>query len=330
MTLSPTTKRESGDPSLPREAYTLLAQANLLRMRGRWEEAVDKCMAALRLAPENASAQSLLGDIYENQGRLDDAVQWYRMALDVNPDSPADRLKLGRLLEAKQRALVAASFAGDYPPPAPAAPAPASQNSDRLLRWGAWLLALLTVLTVVLAGLAMSGGHRPNEPQVKAPPVILPMQDVNPPAQAATLPAADPSEQALLQALQQDAPLSAQNITPLSVQMDPRLGGATVTLLCPLPPAGVTARAALLHDALLALQAAGGVPTGRVASWTVRCLLPAAAPDAAPSLALVADTTPAALAALGPAPAAPSSAPLLTAFHNLWWSPSVPPDPAGG
>ena len=72
-------------------------------MRGRWDEAVDNCMAALRLAPQNASAQSLLGDIYENQGRLDDAIQWYRMALDVSPDSPADQLKLDRLLNAKQR-----------------------------------------------------------------------------------------------------------------------------------------------------------------------------------------------------------------------------------
>jgi Flp pilus assembly protein TadD len=86
---------EQSEAPLPREAYTLLAQANLLRMRGCWEEAVEKCMAALRLAPESASAQSLLGDIYENQGRRDDAIQWYRMALDISPDSPADRLKLG-------------------------------------------------------------------------------------------------------------------------------------------------------------------------------------------------------------------------------------------
>ena len=130
--MSPMTSREPGgavpDPTLPREAYTLLAQANLLRMRGRWDEAVDKCMAALRLAPQNASAQSLLGDIYENQGRLDDAIQWYRMALDVNPDSPADSLKLDRLLEAKQRVLTAAHPHSDFTPLAPiidAAPPPA-------------------------------------------------------------------------------------------------------------------------------------------------------------------------------------------------------------
>ena len=83
---------------LSREVYSLLAQANLLRMRGCWEEAVESCMAALRLTPDSHSAQSLLGDIYENQGRLDDAIQWYRMALDLNPTSTADRMKLERLL----------------------------------------------------------------------------------------------------------------------------------------------------------------------------------------------------------------------------------------
>src|SRR5579875_2831472 len=93
------------DREMSRDAYALLAQANLLRMRGCWPEAIEKCMAALKLAPEHPSAQSLLGDIYENQGSLDDAIQWYRMALDVQPDSPADKVKLERLLERKTRAI---------------------------------------------------------------------------------------------------------------------------------------------------------------------------------------------------------------------------------
>ena len=80
------------------EVYALLAQANLLRIRGAWQEAVDKCMAAMRIIPGNCAAQSLLGDIYENQGKFDDAIQWYRMALDTNPNSPADKAKLNRLI----------------------------------------------------------------------------------------------------------------------------------------------------------------------------------------------------------------------------------------
>src|SRR5476651_2171431 len=93
-TLSTTSTTEE----MTTEVYALLAQANLLRIRGAWQEAVDKCMAAMRIIPGNCAAQSLLGDIYENQGKFDDAIQWYRMALDSNPSSIADKAKLNRLI----------------------------------------------------------------------------------------------------------------------------------------------------------------------------------------------------------------------------------------
>jgi hypothetical protein len=77
----------------------LLARANLLRMRGQWAEAVERCTEALRLDPKSAAAHSLLGDIYENQGRLDKASHWYQLALEQNPDSIADQAKLARVRE---------------------------------------------------------------------------------------------------------------------------------------------------------------------------------------------------------------------------------------
>ena len=331
MTPPLTTKPDAGgltpEPALPRETYTLLAQANLLRMRARWDEAVEHCMAALRLSPENASAHSLLGDIYENQGRLDDAIQWYRMALDVNPDSPADRLKLDRLLEAKQRVLTTAHPHSDFTPLAPITlqpqAAPGLRSPERLLRWGAWLMALLTVLVVVLAGLAMAGGHRASETQVKAPAVTLPTSDI--PALAAPTGAADPSEAALLQTLQQDPQLTAQNITPVSVQTDPRQSTVTLTLVCPSVPAGASARENLLRDSLLALRTADHAQASHVPAWTVRCYLPGATPEAGLSLAFVADTTPTALTAVGPDAPSLSAAQLLPAFQNPWWSSGIPP-----
>jgi hypothetical protein len=82
-------------------------QANLLRMRGRWDEAARQCAEALQREPANASAHSLLGDIYENRGRLEDAIHWYQLALDLNPASVADQAKLARareVLEARQKA----------------------------------------------------------------------------------------------------------------------------------------------------------------------------------------------------------------------------------
>jgi Tetratricopeptide repeat len=84
-----------------------LMQANLLRMRGRWDEAARQCAEALQREPANASAHSLLGDIYENRGRLEDAIHWYQLALDLNPASVADQAKLARareVLEARRKA----------------------------------------------------------------------------------------------------------------------------------------------------------------------------------------------------------------------------------
>jgi Tetratricopeptide repeat len=92
-------------------------QANLLRMRGRWEEAVQRCAEALQQQPSNASAHSLLGDIYENRGRLEEAIQWYQLALDLDPASAADQAKLARARErlaARGRSTASGEFARRY------------------------------------------------------------------------------------------------------------------------------------------------------------------------------------------------------------------------
>src|SRR5438874_11947086 len=104
---SPAARTPSGPaPAGAPGAYTLLARANLLRMRARWEEAAALCAEALRLEPDNASAHSLLGDIHENRGNLEEAIHWYDLALALNPQSEADAAKRARvqeLLEARRR-----------------------------------------------------------------------------------------------------------------------------------------------------------------------------------------------------------------------------------
>jgi len=93
-------------PSAAAPTNTLLARANLLRMRARWEEAAALCAEVLRLEPGNASAHSLLGDIHENQGHLEEAIHWYDLALGLNRRSEADSAKRARvqeLLEARRR-----------------------------------------------------------------------------------------------------------------------------------------------------------------------------------------------------------------------------------
>lgn len=98
----------------------ILARANLLRMRARWAEAGDLCVEVLRLDPTNATAHSLLGDIYQDQGRAEEARHWYQLALEINPTSEADRAKLARAEEAlearQQRAEWAAIIEGRSQP----------------------------------------------------------------------------------------------------------------------------------------------------------------------------------------------------------------------
>ncbi len=74
--------------------YDELAQSNLLRIRGQYREAADLCLRILHRFPNNATAHTLLGDIYAEMGDLPQAEQWYEMALDLKPNSESDRQKL--------------------------------------------------------------------------------------------------------------------------------------------------------------------------------------------------------------------------------------------
>lgn len=87
----------------------LLSRANLLKVRGQWEEAVTVCAEAIRRSPDSASAHALLGDIYLAQGKNGDALHWYRMALDRNPLQTGLLEKHNHLL-AEQKAVATGGF----------------------------------------------------------------------------------------------------------------------------------------------------------------------------------------------------------------------------
>ena len=89
---SPTTGR-AGD------LYLLLLTANVLRLRHHWALAEAKCSEALKLDPDSASACSVMGDVLRDQGREEDAIEWYKMAVDRDPASEADRKKLEALID---------------------------------------------------------------------------------------------------------------------------------------------------------------------------------------------------------------------------------------
>ncbi|MBX3120060.1 MAG: tetratricopeptide repeat protein [Fimbriimonadaceae bacterium] len=67
--------------------YPELARANLLRMRGEYKQAEDICLSILRRFPNNATANGLLGDMKAEQGDLEQAAEWYELALDLVDDT---------------------------------------------------------------------------------------------------------------------------------------------------------------------------------------------------------------------------------------------------
>ena len=82
--------------------HALLAQANLHRMRREWDQSIDCCVSVLRAQPANQTAHVLLGDIYRDQRRFTDAVQWYGMAVELRPN-PTDQAKLEFVTQERDR-----------------------------------------------------------------------------------------------------------------------------------------------------------------------------------------------------------------------------------
>lgn len=90
----------SDTSSLPSvEVGALLTSANIHRIRHEWDEAVEDAAQAFKLDPKNPDIASLIGSIYEQRGMLEESAVWYQMALDMDPESSADRARLQRVNE---------------------------------------------------------------------------------------------------------------------------------------------------------------------------------------------------------------------------------------
>lgn len=92
------------------EVYRELAATNLMRMRGDYKGAIQICLGILKKFPNNATAHTLLGDVHAEMGELQQAAEWYEMALDLNPKSEADKKKLAdikRRIHEREQAMTA-------------------------------------------------------------------------------------------------------------------------------------------------------------------------------------------------------------------------------
>jgi tetratricopeptide (TPR) repeat protein len=172
---------QAGTPanSSDSEVHAELAQANLHRMRGEYKQAEDLCLGILRRYPNNASANTLLGDIASARGELEQAAEWYELALDIVPDSKEDREKLEQVkaqIAQKQRVQAVAQVEVASGVPTKRSPIPA--------------IAAGVVLAMV-AGAAGFAAFGPKDKVAEKPKETNPLELKDPPKES---PIKTPSE----------------------------------------------------------------------------------------------------------------------------------------
>ncbi|GIV20780.1 MAG: hypothetical protein KatS3mg023_2531 [Armatimonadota bacterium] len=91
------------------EAQQLLQQAMLSYARGNLREAASLAKKVLRLQRHNAQAYEILGDVYRQERRIEEAIAMFTCALQCNPRSASAQSKLDALLRQQY-------FAGTQPP----------------------------------------------------------------------------------------------------------------------------------------------------------------------------------------------------------------------
>lgn len=84
-------------------ARRYIADARIAFVHKRYASAVKACREAQRLDPKNAEACIILGDVYQAQGRIEEAVTAYAAAAHLSPSDKSVRDRLGNLSQARRR-----------------------------------------------------------------------------------------------------------------------------------------------------------------------------------------------------------------------------------
>ncbi|MFQ5663190.1 MAG: tetratricopeptide repeat protein [Terriglobia bacterium] len=90
----------------PRDPRAAVELANFLFSLERWEDALVWYRRALELAPKNADARTDLGSCYYNLDRFDEAITEFTRALEIEPNKPEAlfNLAMARLRGKQDRA----------------------------------------------------------------------------------------------------------------------------------------------------------------------------------------------------------------------------------
>lgn len=85
------------DWRIEKEIKDLLSRANLERVRGNYEKALEIVKHARELSPDNPQVLELYGDILRARGKLKEALEMYRTALQKAGHKPTVEEKIAKL-----------------------------------------------------------------------------------------------------------------------------------------------------------------------------------------------------------------------------------------
>jgi len=320
------------------DIYLMLVTANVLRLRRQHELAEAQCSEVRRRDPNNAAAHSVLGDIARDRNDLRDAIQWYKMALDLNPGNTADRKKLEAVIDrVYSRGKVIDRIRKDVKEKLGSTAAqiraerlPSALSVTLAVMVGVIMLVTLLVLVVGRGGTpapmpqaaeATAGGFATPPAEALAPKPI----DRNPSAvSAASAPKFEedipPLEAALLEELRVQARILDPQCQLVGAQIDPRDGMVSVEFSMPRLWSLGNMRGGILRVALpLAMAAARW--DARISGVRLRCTArQKGQPD---RLALMAEADAENLAKAGMNPQSLDPADTLT---SIWWDPRIRPE----
>jgi hypothetical protein len=326
-------------PSAGDEVYLMLVTANVLRLRRQYELAEAQCGEVLRQHPRNATAHSVMGDIARDRGNYRDAIEWYKMTLDLAPDSMADRKKLeavidrvykrdGRSMLNRLRADVTGSL-GSTAAEMRAARIPSAVSIMLVAMVAVIVLVTIAVLVLGRGGMVApepaaaepsSGAFAPPPGGSLAPRPVGPAAGVS--AMVPRFGAEALSvEVALLEGLREQARIVDPNCEVREVKIDPLDGVATIELSMPRLWSAENTRNTILRVAA-PLAAVAAEWDGRISQVRVRCAV--RQDGQPPQLGLVAEAGPARAADVLHAPGVRGPE---EAFAQIWWHPELAPEP---
>lgn len=158
---------------------------------GNTGSAMRACAAILAIDPNNVSALSLLGCLYEKQGAIDDAIEAFERVVALSPESTADAAKLDQLYSGKEKTEMTPPAAYRWIPPALVHVVLKPWFRPAAVGFAVFVAVFAVGLSVLQA--IAGGGQKPIQPVVKEPVAAMPTPPVVTSAPAAAPPPAQPS-----------------------------------------------------------------------------------------------------------------------------------------